>query len=198
MKPASVPAANTGTRRTITPGENSEVLNTFTAPAWADGSGVRLVAVAVNTWLAATLVLNATENEAVPLALVVTLVAPRKVWPSAGSPSGSGSLAKNSSRKVVFGSAVSVKVPVICTPPATRTTEVRMGKFWKLLGSLAAPCPLESLAVKPSSRGKTKPLVRSIPSNGVGADDAVAKPRPFMKTELPRMELPLFWIGVAL
>src|SRR5262249_16063960 len=140
------------------PGENSEVLKTFTDPAWADGSGVRLVASAVKRSLGVTLVLNVTENEAPP-PLVVALVAPRKVWPSDGRDSGSGLLAKNSMRNVVFGSLGVVSVPEILTPPTTRMTELRMGKSWRLLGSLGVPWPLESLAVKPSSLGKRKPLV---------------------------------------
>src|SRR5262249_50446802 len=200
--PSTPPAGRTaappegGGRVNVTPGENSEVLKTLTAPACADGSAVRFVAVAVMIWPGCTFTFNVMANEAVPLPLVVTLVAPRKVWPSAGCPSGSGLLAKNSMRYVTLGEAVSE--PVIRKPLATWVTAVRMGKFWKLLGSLAAPCPLELLAVKPSSLGKVKPLVRSMPRSGVGADDAVAKLRPFMKTELPRMLLPLFWSGVAL
>ena len=51
-----------------------------------------------------------------------------------------------------------------------------MGALW----------PLESLGVRPSSLGKVNPLVRSIPSSVVGLL------RPFRKTELPWIALPMF------
>src|SRR5262249_56710506 len=80
--------------------------------------------------------------------------------------------------------------PVTVVVPPPTVSEDSTGKFWKLLGSLGAPWPLESLGVRPSSRGKRKPLVRSMPSRGVGADEAVANLRPFLKTELSSMALP--------
>jgi hypothetical protein len=93
---------------------------------------------------------------------------------------------------VVFGETLWVRLSVTCAPPAIGTAEVRIGEFWKLFGSAEAPCPLLSLAVAPSSLGKTNPLVKSMPSRNDGLL------RPFAKTELPRMLLPVFWIGVAL
>src|SRR5262249_16854400 len=156
----------------------------LTAPACAEGSGVRLVAVAVMIWPPLTFALSLTEKEAKPLALVVTLAAPRKVWPSGRPPSGSGVLTKNSMRNMVLGEARCVSVPVMVTLPPETDTAVNRGKFWKLLGSLAAPWPLESLGVTPSSLGKTKAVERSMPIRDVGLL------RPFWKIELPRMELP--------
>ena len=55
-----------------------------------------------------------------------------------------------------------------------------------MFGSLAAPCPLESLAVAPSSEGNVKPFVRSMPSRVAGAL------RPFSKMPLPSIALPTF------
>src|SRR5262249_45378125 len=127
-----------------------------------------------------------------PLASAVAFTAPRKVCPSAMPPAGSGLLLNSSIRYMTPGETDWDRVPVMVVPVALSWTELSTGKFWKLLGSLAAPCPLESLGVRPSSLGKTKPLVRSMPSRDVGLL------RPFWKTLLPRMELPVFWIGVAL
>src|SRR5262249_42671193 len=126
---------------------------------------------------------------AVPLASVSTFNEPRNSCPSAGSPSGAVSLAKDSLRYVELGFALSVPVTVVVRPPAVTVDST--GKFWKLLGSLGAPWPLESLGVRPSSRGNRKPLVRSIPKRGVGADEAVAKRRPLRKMLLPSMALPM-------
>ena len=77
------------------------------------------VAVAVTTLAggqAATL--SGGGEGALPLASVVTLTKPRNCCPSAGRPSGSGSLAKNSMRYVVFGAAVSVPVTIVVPPLA--------------------------------------------------------------------------------
>src|SRR3954463_883668 len=79
----------------VRPAENSEVLKRFTDPAGADGSAVRLVAVAVTTWPDVRVALKVAENDAVPLPSVVTLTAPRKVCPSGMPPAGSALLAKN-------------------------------------------------------------------------------------------------------
>src|SRR5262245_56724647 len=73
----------------VTPGENSEVLNRFADPAGDDGSAVRFVAVAVMNWPRARVTFNVVSNDATPEASVVTLIAPRNVLPSAGRPSGS-------------------------------------------------------------------------------------------------------------
>src|SRR5262249_18616958 len=110
--------------------------------------------------------------------------------PSATPPRGSELLTKNSMRYLTLGEADWFRVPTMVVPSAE--IDVRTGEFWKLLGSLAAPWPWESLAVTPSSLGKTTPLLRSMPAS------KVALLRPFSKTELPRIELPLFWIGLAL
>src|SRR5262249_31537696 len=182
VNPASVETANSGVRGaggavgTVRPAENSEVLP------------MASVAVAVTMRPLATATLNDVLKLALPLASVVTLVKPRNCCPSAGSPSGSVSLAKNSTRKVEPGAPLSV--PVMVVMPPDMVTVDSTGRFWKLLGSLGAPWPLESLGVRPSSRGKRKPLVRSMPSRGVGADEAVARLRPLRKTLLPSMALP--------
>src|SRR5262245_24604687 len=60
------------------------------------------VAVAVTIWLAVSATLKVGAKETVPLVFVVTLVKPMNVCPSACPPAGSGLLAKNSTRNVVF------------------------------------------------------------------------------------------------
>ena len=142
-----------------TPAENSEVL--------PKGS----VAVAVTSRPLLTATLRVTLNDALPLGSVDTLTKPRNCCPSAGRPNGSTSLAKNSMRKVVL--AALWREPAMVVMPPCDMAEVNTGKFWRLFGSLAAPWPWESFGVRPSSRGNKKLFVRSIPSSGVGADDAV-------------------------
>src|SRR5438874_11464881 len=117
------------------------------------------VAVAVTTWPAVSCVLVWKAKWATPLALVVAVMKPRNVWPSGMPPAGSGALAKNSIRNLVFGVIDCVRVPVTVVPPGVDWADVSTGKFWKLLGSLGAPWPLESLGVTPSSGGNLNWLV---------------------------------------
>ena len=51
---------------------------------------------------------------------------------------------------MVVGETLWVSEPLMKVLPPPTSTEVNTGKFWKLLGSAAAPWPLESLGVKPS------------------------------------------------
>ena len=124
---------------TTMPAENSEVFPSAS------------VAVAVTMRPLATGTFRDALNETLPLASVVTLLKPRNCCPSAGRPSGSGSLAKNSIRNVEFGALPSV--PAMFVVPPFDVAAVNTGKFWKLLGSLGAPWPLESFGVAPSSLG---------------------------------------------
>src|SRR5262249_7444652 len=136
------------------PAENSDVLP------------VGSVAVAVRIWLGPTGRLSATLKLTLPPASVITLTngcpdaGNGKRWPSGGRLSGSGSLAKNSMRYCVLGSALRVPVMRVLPVPSWKK-DVSTGAFWKLLGSLAAPWPWESLGVGPSSLGKVNWLVRS-------------------------------------
>jgi len=129
------------------------------------------VAVEVTSRQLVTATFRVVLNEALPLESVLVLTKPRNCCPSVGRPNGSASLAKNSMRNVELG--VLLSVPAMVVMPPLDDPEVNTGKFSKLLGSLAAPWPLESLGVRPSSLGKMKLLVRSMPSSGVGVDDAV-------------------------
>src|SRR5262249_21033223 len=176
MNPASVETANSGVRGaggtvgTVRPAENSEVLP------------MASVAVAVTMRPLATATLNDVLKLALPLASVVAVPQPRNCCPSGMPAMGSVLLAKNSTRKVEPGAPLSVPVTVVVLPDTV--AEVSTGKFWKLLGSLGAPWPLESLGVRPSSLGNRKPLVRSMPSRVVGLL------RPLRKMLLPSMALP--------
>src|SRR5256714_4982497 len=119
--------------------ENSDVL-----PRVSVAVAVMLRPFAIETF-------NEALNEALPLASVFTAMKPRNCCPSAGRPSGSGSLAKNSIRNDELGVLVSDPLMVVVLP--LELAAVRTGKFWKLLGSFGAPWPLESLGVTPSSAG---------------------------------------------
>src|SRR6516162_2587740 len=145
------------------PAENSEVLKRLLAPACDDGSAVRLVAVAVTICPGFTAVGAVNVNDALPELLLVTVAAPRKVCPSATPLRGSELLTKNSMRYLTLGEAGWFRVPTMVVPSGE--IDVSTGKFWKLLGSKAAPWLWESLAVTPSSLGKTNPLLRSMPAS---------------------------------
>src|SRR5262249_52018675 len=171
--PASVETANRGVRGnfgTFSPAENSEVL-----PMASVAAAVTIRPLAADR-------LREAVKLALPVASVVALTKPRNCCPSGMPPSGSGSLAKISMRNVELGDALSEPVTVVVPP--LDTAEVSTGKFWKLLGSLGAPWPLESLGVRPSSGGDLNWLVRSMPSRKVGSF------RPFSKKELPSLALP--------
>src|SRR5262245_43188911 len=108
------------------------------------------VAVAVKNGPTGVTPVNVTEKLFVPLAAVVTLAAPRNCWPWPKPLSVHKALAKNSSRKAVFG--VLGKNPAIVTLPPFVRTLVMTGKFWRWFGpSSASPASLLSGPLTPRS-----------------------------------------------
>src|SRR5439155_17106651 len=93
------------------------------------------IAVAVRTVPAASGWAKLTVKLASPSASVMTLsLAPTKVWPSPLPEGSHASLAKTSTRKVVFG--VELSVPSTLVPPG-KSPAASTGKFWRPLAPVS-------------------------------------------------------------
>ena len=97
------------------------------------------VAVAVTTWLAASVADNVTLKVDLPLASVEAGVEPRKFCPSPAPEGSHASLAKNCIVKVVFG--VLASVPKTLVEPPELEAAVNTGAVWVLLPLLLRRMP---------------------------------------------------------
>ena len=118
---------------------------TWTQPENSDVFPFGSVAVAVTTAPPATITGKVTVMLAVQVPLVVTIAKPRKVCPSPLPDESHAALEKNSILNVVL--AVLLRLPSMVVLPPPELAEVKVGKFWKLLGPVSPS--QESLGVTP-------------------------------------------------